>query len=177
MGPQLRYACIICFICYSCESQPPSPSLRSGASPAPGRKVHRAALPQGRTLGTRNLYATHIKKALLHELCSATFPIATIFTIIMMHSLFFSCIDMLEFQSGFWWNLLVTGNFNGSTITLRLHHLFHLSFFRESAPFTLAALGSFPRSRTQGAQSGSAAEPDTRNSELICDPYKKGAAS
>ena len=82
--------------------------------------MHRAALPQGRTLGTRNLYATHIKKALLHELCSATFPIATIFTIIMMHSLFFSCIDMLEFQSGFWWNLLVTGNFNASTITLRV---------------------------------------------------------
>ena len=39
--------------------------------------MHRAALPQGRTLGTRNLYATHIKKALLHELCSATtlFPL------------------------------------------------------------------------------------------------------
>jgi len=43
---------------------------------------------------------------------------------------------MHEFQSGFWWNLLVTGNFNGPTITLRFNHLCHLSFFRESAPFT-----------------------------------------
>jgi len=31
---------------------------------------------------------------------------------------------------------LATGNFNGSTITLRFNHLCHLSFFRESAPFT-----------------------------------------
>ena len=120
MGPQLRYALIICVICHSSESQPPSPSLRSGASPAPGRRVRLAALPRDRTLGTRNLYATHIKKALLHELCSATFTTITSVTTITMHSLFLSCIDMHEFQPGFWSNLLVTGNFNGTTITLRV---------------------------------------------------------
>lgn len=99
MGPQLRYALIICAICHSFESQPRNTCF-GGASPAPGRRVHRAALPQGRTLGTRNLYATHIKKALLHEPCSATFTIATIFTIITMHSLLFSCTDTHEFKLG-----------------------------------------------------------------------------
>ena len=31
--------------------------------PAPGRRVHRAALPRDRTLATRNLYASHKKGA------------------------------------------------------------------------------------------------------------------
>ena len=43
---------------------------------------------------------------------------------------------MHEFQSGFWWNLLVTGSFHGTIITLRMRFFSHLSFFRESAPFT-----------------------------------------
>ena len=40
---------------------PATPASRE--TPAPGRRVHRAALPRDRTLGTRNLYATHKKGA------------------------------------------------------------------------------------------------------------------